>query len=77
MKYAILAVVALLSTSAFAQQAAEKTYTITVSVADLNVIAQGLGEVPAKLANPVIAKLNAQIQASDAPKKPEDDKPKP
>ncbi len=76
MKFRIALLAILLATPAIAQQAPEKTYQLTVTVSDLGVIAQGLGEVQSKLANPVIAKLNTQIQAADAPK-PADEKTKP
>lgn len=60
----------LLAAPALAQQLPEKTYNLTVTAAEINVLAEALGEVPAKRANPLIMKLNAQVQAQDKPAEP-------
>jgi hypothetical protein len=39
----------------------EQTFTITVTVSQLNVIGAGLLELPGKIGNPVIAVINQQV----------------
>lgn len=75
MKRLLIAAMLLASTAAFAQPA-EKTYSLTVTATEIGVLAEALGEIPAKRANPLIAKLNQQITAQDAAaKKAEEPKP--
>lgn len=56
--------VALLATPAFAQEA-PKTYTLTVTSAELATIGTALGVLPYKDVSAIIAKLSQQINEQD------------
>lgn len=45
----------------------EKTYTLTVTVQDVELIGQALGELPLKLSLNLFGKLRMQCAAQDAP----------
>ncbi len=59
-------------------------FTLKVNQSDLSALALAINELPKKLADPLLAKLNAQLQAQSpakasdqaAPEKPADLKPK-
>jgi len=63
-----------MTTSAFAQNAAPApappaTYHLQLNDADIGTLGQALQELPKRLADPLIAKINTQLQAQ-APKPP-------
>ena len=59
--------------SAFAEEPAvqqeQKTYTLTVTEAELNVIGQAIGELPYRVSAPILAKLQQQIQMASKKEK--------
>lgn len=71
MKHYIISavVVAALSTPAFAQ-VADKDYTVTISLSDLNTISDGLMQVPYGKAFPLINKLREQVLAQQPKPEP-------
>ncbi len=46
---------------------AEKTYTFTLNESALNIVGAALGEIPFKVAAPVVNELNRQIAEQNAP----------
>lgn len=77
MKTALAAILLLAATPALAQ-VPERSYTLVVTGGEIEIIARGLGELPAKTVNPLIVKLNQQISAQDKPPPPaEPAKPEP
>ena len=81
MKLRLAAIALLLATSAFAEDAAAPTpspekaapaapaapakYYLELEQADLNAISQALMELPKRVADPLILKLNGQLQAQE------------
>lgn len=63
-KYILIAGI-LYSGSALSQEA--KQFTLTVTAADIGVIAQGLGTMPYKDAAPLLKKLDEQLAAQSKP----------
>lgn len=61
-----------------AQEVSLQGYTLEVTQAELNVISEGLAEVPYKRAAPLVQKLNEQIlRQIEAAKKARDEQNKP
>ena len=50
-----------------------QTYTLTLTVADMQVLDRALQDVAYKLAAPLIAKINAQLQAQQQQQRPQDE----
>lgn len=69
---AIVTAILVYRDSAHAQNTPEKTYTLTVTQADLNVLSQALDELPRKFSEPTIQKfqkqLGEQMKPVEAPK---------
>ena len=56
--------IALIS-AANAQQVEQQIYTLTLSSSEINLIGQGLSELPFKTSNQLIAKLSKQLHDQD------------
>lgn len=71
MRFAIISVAMLLAASANAQDA-PKTFTLTVTAQDLNVLQAGLDELPRKISEPIVQKFQKQLipQMQPEPAKP-------
>lgn len=71
----VLIALLILASPAFAQPAPEPTFTLTLTAKDIEILGSALGELPAKIANPLINKLQAQIN-EQTKKPPKEDPPK-
>ena len=68
MKYHWIIALAVITTPAFAQQPPSETlYDLKVTVADINVIAKGLGTLPYAEVAPLMNKLQIQINQQQKP----------
>lgn len=65
-----LALIALLFASAASAQDAPKTFTLTVTAQDLSVLQAALDELPRKVSEPIVQKLQKQLIPQVQPELP-------
>lgn len=75
MRFIVLSVALLVAGAASAQDA-PKTFTLTVTSQDLNVLSAGLDELPRKVSEPLVQKFQQQLipQMQPVEAKPEEKK---